>query len=114
MSTETAMEERRAARIAAARARRANWTPTEEITTTVGDIRPGDFIVRIPQYKNIRGYIIEQLAGDVIPDWETWRESRRGGWRIESRRITLRGIGAIVYPAAAPAVVRRPVTDPAA
>jgi hypothetical protein len=103
----TSTEDRRAARIAASKARRANWIPTEEITTTVGDIRPGDFIVKIEHYKNIRGVLCNTAASDCLTDWGTWRERGRGGWAVESRRIVTR-YGTVNYPVQATAVVRRP------
>jgi hypothetical protein len=99
------------ARADAIRARRAARPTMPEVTVTAGEIRPGDFLVRIPSQSNVRGVRAETTVTAVTPD-DTWVERGAGRSRfpIAAVRLTLARGADVSVPSAFPAVIRRAVT----
>lgn len=101
-------------RISAMLARRAERPTLDEIETTVGDIRPGDFLVRVDHQRGVKGYQVDAIVASVETRFDQYvqRWGRRStGWPVESRsiRFTDDRLGGVCWPAEFAAVVRREV-----
>jgi len=90
--------------------RPVNFTDPQQIT--VGQIRPGDFVIEIPTQQNVRGIAPRSAARTAEADWTRWerRIGRRGRMSICSAKLTFVSYpGSFNVPADFTATVRRPV-----
>jgi hypothetical protein len=95
----------------------AEITFSEPVTITVADLRVGDFVVLIPEYKRIRAVSFNSAV-------KTISESRYGGWYTQSRprgpkiSVLSRSFSTVAgapvawhYPVDTPVIVRRPAVQ---
>lgn len=86
-------EQRREARLARQLAARADRPTRVDVTTTVGDLQVGDYLVVVPTQQGVRGVRFDTTVLAVTTDWETWTmrtgPGRRGnpGWPVEARKV---------------------------
>jgi hypothetical protein len=91
------------------------YGPAEQIT--VGELQPGDYVTGIPTQQRVRGISPASAVRTCVPDWEHWQQriSRRGGWNVESRKLTFISgpCAGTTYniPASFTVTVRRPATE---
>lgn len=81
---------------------------SEEETTTIGELREGDFLVSVPAFRGIRGYRINSGVTEITYD-DSWVERGygRAGFPVPGRLFRTLSGGLLSYPDAAPCVVRR-------
>lgn len=102
----TTAEQRREDRLARTLARRAERPAHPQVTTTVGDLREGDYVLTVPTQHGVRGMSFDTHVTAVGPD-HTWTFGHgRRRQPVEATRVTTRH-GAVSFPSSFTVTVRR-------
>lgn len=110
-------ERAREARLAAAKAARATAPSWEELSVPVTDLRPGDFLVKVPSQHRIRGARYEGTIREALSVHAGQVVDQAGPLRITAPRagvvpVVYRDgttlLGAYVWPSHFTAIIRRP------
>jgi hypothetical protein len=80
----------------------------QETTTTIGELRVGDFLVLVHTQERLRGYRIDSGISSLVP-----QRFKRGRREIVEGSVirTLRGTAPVAYPNHFTAIVRRRLED---
>ena len=83
-----------------------------ETTTTIGDLRPRDFVVSFPAQHGIRACVgINASVRDTTPSerWQRRRPRARYGIHVPARRVTFNTTSTVLdVPSHCTVVIRRP------